>query len=106
MDEEDRVLEYMNRIGAPVSTDILFKKFNVQVIKNLNRRGALKFEWTQKGTYCILVTDVKEIEEVALQEEANDRAKKLIRTKDYITILKEVLTDEFMTCEEIYACLK
>lgn len=106
LDEEDRVLEYMSRIGAPVSTDILFKKFNVQVIKNLNRRGALKFEGTQKGTYCILVTDVKEIEEVALQEEANDRAKKLIRTKDYITILKEVLTDEFMTCEEIYACLK
>lgn len=105
-DEEDRILEYMSRIGAPVLTDILFKKFSVQVIKNLNRRGALKFEGTEKGTYCILVTDVKEIEEVALQEEANDRTKKLIRTKDYISILKEVLTDEFMTREDIYVRLK
>lgn len=115
-DIEECILGYMKKIGVPVPMEDLRKKIGIDELEyapdirsateNLEKRGILKLEKIGENLCYILVTDIDEMKEVALQYAANKRAKELVRTKKYIPIIKEVLSNQSMSDEEIYTYLK
>ncbi len=114
-DIEEYIIEYMKRMGVPVTMeqlkeqlrDIAENIFNVgYAIENLEKKGILKSEKIASEYCYILVTDIEEVKELALKNAASEKAKELVRSKNYITILQEILQNSSMTWEEIYNYLK
>lgn len=110
-DIEEYIIEYVKRLGIPVTMEKLQEKlgditeniFDVRyAIENLEKRGVLKSEKIAGENCYILVTDIEEVKELALKNAASEKAKVLARSKDYIPILKEILLNCSMTWEEIY----
>lgn len=114
-DIEEHIIEYVKKLGIPVTMENLQEKlrditediFDLgHAIENLEKRGILKSEKIANEYCYILVTDIEEVKEIALKNAASEKAKELVRSKDYIPIVKEILLDTSMTWEEIYNYLK
>lgn len=136
-DIEERIIEYMKGKSVPVccselnekqlgivypvcSNELSGKEYDNYIsriasiemnmrtaIQNLRKRGIIKYETIGDNAFYIFVTDIEEMKELALIESANEKAKELLHTNDYTSIIKEMLsTHDSMTWEEIYDYLK
>lgn len=116
-DIEDCIIQYMKKLGVPVPVSKLdnkFKKFAMEYVDsvdNLEKRGLLKYEIIGEGLCCILVTDVEEMKEVALERQAKDLVNGELaldlKKHDYISILKEFISlHDSVTEKEIYDYLE
>lgn len=114
-DIEEYIIEYVKKLGIPVTMENLQEKLrditeNIldvrHAIENLEKRGVFKSEKIANEYCYTLVTDINEVKELALKNAASEKAKELARSRDYIPILKEILLSSSMTWEEIYHYLK
>lgn len=95
--------EYDNYISRIASIEMNMRS----AIQNLRKRGIIKYEKIENDSVYIFVTDIEEMKELALKESADEKAKELLHTNDYTSIIKEMLSaHDSMTWEEIYDYLK
>ena len=136
-DIEERIIEYMKKKSVPVrcseldekqlgidypecSSELNEKEYENYIsmiasiemnmrsaIQNLKKRGMIKYEVVGEDSFYVLVTNIEEMKELSMKENADEKAKTLVHTDNYTSIIKEILsTHDPMTWEEIYDYLK